>query len=134
MTATEVALVARWHELLNEGNVEALLALVHPDVEVGGPRGASRGAAVLRQWVGQAGARLEPLRYFHRDGTVVVEQVGSWPSPGQEAAAARQIVATVFRVHNGLITTIHRFDSLAAALAAAGLGASDGASEHSTGD
>ena len=40
---------------LNAGNVERVIALSTADVEVGGPRGAGRGADLLRDWVARAG-------------------------------------------------------------------------------
>jgi hypothetical protein len=36
---SEVRVVEAWHAALNEGDVDRLVGLSHPDVEVGGPRG-----------------------------------------------------------------------------------------------
>lgn len=124
MDGQEVATVDAWHRRLNAGDIEGLLALVHPDVEVGGPRGASSGLQVFRDWFGRAGVRLAPRRYFHRGAVVVAEEEGVWQAPGG-AAAGSQIVWSLFAVDAGLIARIHRFDSLAEALQAAGLDASD---------
>jgi hypothetical protein len=74
MNASELRVVEAWHEALNGGEVDRLVDLSHPEVEVGGPRGTGRGAQLLREWVDRANIRLEPRRVFHHADTVVVEQ------------------------------------------------------------
>ncbi len=117
-TSTEIQTVIAWHEALNSGDVERLVRLSHPDVEVGGPRGAAHGAQVLREWVDRANIQLEPGRIFHKADTVVVEQGAEWIStePG-----SRQTVASIFLVHDGLVTSVVRYPGLAEALRAASL-------------
>jgi hypothetical protein len=117
----EIQTVIAWHEALNNGDVERLVALSHPDVEVGGPRGNAHGAQILREWVDRANIRLEPGRIFSEAGTVVVEQGAEWPSaePG-----GVQTVASVFVVGDWLVTSVVRYPDLASALRAANLDAS----------
>jgi len=117
-TSTEIQTVIAWHEALNSGDVERLVRLSHPDVEVGGPRGAAHGEQILREWVDRANIHLEPGRIFHNGDTVVVEQEAEWVSaePGK-----RQTVASVFLVHDGLVTSVVRYPGLADALRAASL-------------
>lgn len=112
----ETRTVLAWHDALNSGDVERLLALSHPDVEVGGPRGSAHGARILREWVDRADIRLEPGRTFDEAGTVVVEQGAEWRSadPGNV-----QTVASVFLVSDGLVTSVVRYQELASALRAA---------------
>lgn len=117
----EVAVVAAWHEALDAGDVDRLAALSHDEIELVGPRGVASGRAVVRDWVGRAGARFEPLRWFHRDGSVVVEQRARWRGEDTGEAGAPIVVATAFRVRDGLVARLARFDDVAAALAAAGL-------------
>jgi hypothetical protein len=38
--SSEVHLVGAWHAALNEGDVNRLVGLSHPDVEIRGPRGS----------------------------------------------------------------------------------------------
>jgi len=123
--APEIAVVAAWHEALNAGDADRVAALSRDDVELVGPRGVASGRAVVRDWVDRAGARLEPLRWFHRDGSVVVEQRATWRA-GETAAAnaaanAPLVVATAFRVRDGLVHRIARHDGVREALADAGL-------------
>jgi ketosteroid isomerase-like protein len=117
----EFQTVIAWHDALNNGDVDRLVALSHPDVEVGGPRGSAHGAQILREWVDRAHIRLEPGRTFGEADTVVVEQGAEWQSaePG-----AVQTVASVFVISDGLVTSVVRYPDLAAALHAANLDAS----------
>jgi ketosteroid isomerase-like protein len=117
----ETQTVLAWHDALNSGDVERLLSLSHPDVEVGGPRGRARGARILREWAGHADIRLEPGRIFDEAGKVVVEQGAEWQSanPGNV-----QTVTSVFAVSDGLVTSVVRYPDLASALRAADLDAS----------
>jgi ketosteroid isomerase-like protein len=123
----EIQTVIAWHDALNAGDAERLLALSHPNVEVGGPRGSARGTQILREWVGRADIRLEPGRSFGEAGTVVVEQGAEWQSadPGNV-----QSVASVFVVSDGLVTSVVRYSDLASALRAANV---DESHEKSTG-
>ena len=117
----EIQTVIAWHDALNDGDVERLVVLSHPDVEVGGPRGSAHGAQILREWVDRANIRLEPGRAFGDAGTEVVEQGAEWKSaePG-----GVQTVASVFVVSDGLVTSVVRYPDLTSALRAANLDAS----------
>jgi ketosteroid isomerase-like protein len=117
----EIQTVIAWHDALNNGDVERLVALSHPDVEVGGPRGTAHGAQILREWVDRTNIRLEPGRTFREANTVVAEQGAEWQSaePG-----GVQRVASVFVVSDGLVTSVVRYPELASALRAANLDAS----------
>jgi len=117
-TATPaIETIQQWHDALNAGESERLMALVHPQVEVGGPRGSSRGAHTLLDWVDRAQVRLLPQRWFDGGNQVVVQELGEWRMPGEGQGPSSQVVATVFRVdENGIITRIARHDGLAAAL------------------
>jgi hypothetical protein len=117
----EIQTVIAWHDAVNEGDVERLVALSHPDVAVGGPRGSAHGAQILREWEDRANIRLEPGRTFGEASTVVVEQGAEWQStvPG-----GVQTVASVFVVSDGLVASVVRHPDLASALQAANFDAS----------
>jgi ketosteroid isomerase-like protein len=114
----EIQTIAAWHDALNDGDVERLVALSHPDIEVGGPRGSAHGAQILREWVDRANIRLEPGRTFGEADTVVVEQGAEWQLAEQDGV---QTVASVFVVGDGLVTSVVRYPDLASALRAANL-------------
>jgi hypothetical protein len=117
----EIQTVIAWHDALNNGDVERLVALSHPDVEVGGPRGRAQGAQVLHEWVDRANIRLAPRRTFGEADTVVVEQAAEWQSAEPVGV---QTVASVFVVNDALVTSVVRYPGLASALRAANLDAS----------
>ena len=121
MTAPEIRVVRDWHEALNAGDVDRLVALSHPDVEVGGPRGTGRGARLLREWVARAGIHIEPRRAFHRAETVVVEGAARWRDAETGQATGGQTVGSVFVVRDGRVARVVRHPDLASALLAAGL-------------
>ena len=125
MTAPELRVVEAWHEALNAGDTERLVELSHPEVEVGGPRGAGRGAGLLRDWVRRANVRLEPRRIFSRGGTVVVEEWAEWRDPDTGEVTSAQTVASVFVVRDDEVQSVLRHDDLTGALRAANLGESD---------
>lgn len=130
MTGSEIRTVEVWHEALNDGDVDRLMALCYPNVEMGGPQGTSRGLQTLREWVERANIRLVPRRVFHRAETVVVEQEATWHSAETGRAIGSQTVASVFVVRYDRISSISRYDDLADALNAANL---DGSHEAESG-
>ncbi len=121
----EIAIVRDWQEAANEQNVDRLLGLSDPDIEIIGPRGSAHGHEVLRDWLSRAGLSLETLRTFARDETVVIAQHGVWRSADTGEVTGESNVATRFRVDGGRVTQLARHDSLDIALEEAGLGYED---------
>ena len=121
MTAPEVRVVRDWHEALNAGDADRLVALSHPEVEVGGPRGTGHGAELLREWVARAGIHIEPGRVFHREETVVVGGEARWRDAGTGQTTGGKTVGSVFVVRDGRVSRVVRYPDLAGALRAAGL-------------
>ena len=121
MNDPELRVVEAWHEALNDGEVDCLVGLSHPEVEVGGPRGTGRGAPLLRDWVERANIRLEPRRVFHHADKVVVEQWAQWRSTDTGRVIRGQTVGSVFVVRDGRITRVMRYPDLADALNATDL-------------
>jgi len=121
----EEAVVREWHAALNVGDVERLVALSTEDVEVGGPRGSSRGRDVLRQWFSRAGIQLLPGSLVQRESTVVVEQNAAWRSSATGELTGQQTVATAFEVRDGRVAKAVRYPDLITAREAVGLDNSD---------
>jgi len=121
----EIRVIAEWHDALNGGDMDRLMQLSAPDVEVGGPRGAGRGLELLRDWASRAGIHLALRRVFHAGEAVVAEQEAAWTSMETVDTTPPQTVASVFIVRDGRVASVMRHDSLAEALSAAGLDESD---------
>jgi|SRR5919202_4472571 hypothetical protein len=115
-TAVEVAIVEAWHEALNSGDIERLMALSHPGIEVGGPHGTGRGTKLLQEWVDRANIRLTPLRVFRRDDTVVVQQEAEWHSSETGVVTGSQPVASIFVVSDDQVISVVRYADLTDAL------------------
>ena len=116
--------VRAWHDAVNRVDADALVALSDDDIEIVGPRGSARGSALLRDWLGRAGIRLEPRRWFASPAALVVEQVATWR--GQDGGVTDPgVIASSFEVENGLVSRTVRYGSLTEALAATGLTLSD---------
>ena len=116
--------VRAWHEAVNQGDADALVALSDDDIEVGGPRGSARGSAVLRDWLGRAGIRLEPQRWFATPAELVVEQIATWRS-ADGSVTEPETLASSFTVEDERVTRTVRYGSLEEALAVAGLTSQD---------
>jgi Domain of unknown function (DUF4440) len=117
------SLITAWHDAVNSRDLAAAQALVTDPVEVSGPRGAhSITAQAFADWIIASGIRLRPLSARPVDDvTMVIEQEATWPdNPDAEAVATPPTrVATLFKVYDGTLCTIRRFESLHAALRAA---------------
>jgi hypothetical protein len=124
MKGDRFEIVRAWHWAVNRGDADAVVALSHDDIEVGGPRGSACGSALLRDWLGRAAIQLEPRRWFASPAKLVVEQIATWRSP-DGTSTDPQSIATSFAVENGLVTRTVRYDSLMEALADSGLTVQD---------
>jgi len=110
-----------WLAAVNAGDADAALARTSPGVTIVGPRGTARGHDVLRAWMGHAGATFATRGTFARGDAVVVAQHGVWRDPQTGAVTGEAHVATRFRVEDGQVAELQRYDELAEALRAAGL-------------
>lgn len=124
----EIAVVRDWQKAVNERDINRLLELSDPEIEIVGPRGSAHGHEVLRDWAAGAGLSLETLRTFARGNAVVVAQHGVWRDADTKEIIGESDVATRFRVDKGRVAQLARHDgadSLDTALEEAGLGRED---------
>ena len=116
-------LINAWHEAVNSRDLAAARALVTDPVDVSGPRGAHTiTAEAFTDWIVSSGIRLRPLSAHPVDeDTMVVAQEATWldNTDAEAAATPPASVATLFKVRDGAIGTVRRFDSVDAALRAA---------------
>jgi ketosteroid isomerase-like protein len=120
-----VELVAAWHAAVNARDVDRLLALSSPAIELVGPRGIAKGHDALRGWLDRAGLTLDPQRVFARGDAVVVAAHATWRAPDTGAVIGDADVASCFRVAGDQVAQYARYDTLAEALAAGGLSDAD---------
>jgi ketosteroid isomerase-like protein len=120
-----IRIVHDWLAAVNAGDVEGALALTAPDVVIIGPRGAARGHQVLRAWMGHAGANFQTRETFAAGDAVVVAQHGVWRDGETGEIRGEADVATRFRVADGRVAEMERYDDLHATLQAAALTEAD---------
>src|SRR5688500_9941551 len=123
-TAEATRLVERWVEAVNTVDIPGTVALSDADVELAGPRGATRGQKQLRDWVERAGLRTTTRRTFAKDQRVVLLQDAEWRDPKGTPIAA-SVIATSFLVAGGRVVSVRRYDQLDAALRDAGMNEAD---------
>jgi ketosteroid isomerase-like protein len=116
-----VRIAHEWLAAVNAGDVQGALALTAPDVTLIGPRGAAHGHEVLRAWMGHAGAAFQTRETFAAGENVVVAQHGVWRDVETGEIGGEANVATRFRIADGSVAELERYDALPAALQAAGL-------------
>ncbi len=120
-----VEVVQAWLNAANVQDIDRLIALSAPDIELVGPRGSGHGHQLLRDWLGRAGLHLQTLRVFARGSAVVVAQHGVWRSAETGDVIGEQDVASRFVVEEDQVSQFARHDTLDEALAAAGLTVED---------
>lgn len=126
MSADPVRVVHDWLAAVNAGDVRAVLELTAPEVVIVGPRGTARGHDVLRAWMGHAGATFDTRATYAAGEVVVVAQHGVWRDGETGAVRGEADVATRFRVSDGRVAEMERYDDgLSGALRAAGLTEAD---------
>lgn len=119
------AIVQAWQEAANSQNIDRLVALSAPDIEIVGPRGSGHGIQLLKDWLGRAGLHLTTLRAFARGNSVVLAQHGVWRSLETGEVTGERDLASRFHVAEHRVTQFARHDSLDVALIEAGLDLSD---------
>jgi hypothetical protein len=119
------AIVQAWQDAANRQDIDRLIELSDPQIEMIGPRGSGYGLQLLRDWRSRAGLTLHTHRMFVRDNVVVAAQHAVWRSVETGEITGEADVASRFRVEGGRIVQFTRFDTLAAALAEANLGVED---------
>ena len=123
-----IAALRRFHDAFNRGDVEALVQMAHPDIELvrAGGMSSLKGVAAMRQWMEPDAfedARIEPLDFRVNGDKVLVRThfMGRGAGSGIEIDAVGWIVWTLD--DHGLVTQAQMFlpNEEAEALEAAGL-------------
>lgn len=120
-----VGTVRSWQKAANEQDLSTVLAYSAPNITIVGPRGVAEGHEVLRAWLGRAGLTLTTQQLYVGGDSVVAAQRGVWRSLETGQVTGEADVATWFRVADGRVAHLARYDQLDDALEAAGLSAAD---------
>jgi hypothetical protein len=123
-TAGALAVVHTWGEAFNERDLDRLLALSTPDIELAKPNRAERGHDAVRRLVhlqsyGVA-QHVHPRRYLARAATVIVQALIElrWVDSGELADTAHSVA--VFDARDGQISRFRPLPDLATAIRLAG--------------
>jgi hypothetical protein len=120
-----LAVVQAWQEAANSRDIDQLVELSDPNIEIIGPRGSGYGHQLLRDWLSRAGLSLETRRFFARENMIVAVQHGVWRSLETGEITSEAEVASCFRVEGQRVVQLARYDSLDLALEKVGLSYSD---------
>jgi ketosteroid isomerase-like protein len=134
MSQENVEIVRRFTEAFNNGDVEAVLAYSHPEIEFIPLRatiqGAYRGHSGLREYFADTAENLDVL-YVAIDerptrGDRIVVNIGTLRIRGKGSGVEVTVpTAAVFTVHDGKVARVEDFGDRTAALAAADLSEQD---------
>jgi hypothetical protein len=113
---TNIEVITAWQTAANEQNAERLLELSEPEIQIVGPRGIATGHEILREWLKRAGLTLETRQLYARENNLVADQHGIWRDSATGEIVGEADVATHFRVNDGRVTYLARYDSLEEAL------------------
>lgn len=121
---TPLDVVREWTLAVNVADVPGVMARSTGDVQLGGPRGFTRGQPKLREWVERTRLHFETRRTFASGDRVVLFGRAIWRDQGGLTIAEADM-ATRFIVAGGRVGVVVRHDDLDEALAAAELTAAD---------
>ena len=116
-----LTIVQEWQDAANAQNIERLLELSAPNIEIVGPRGSGFGHQLLRDWMARAGLTLKTLSVFVRGEKVVVEQHGAWRSQETGEVTGEKTLASAFQVDDRHVVKFARYDDLDTAFEVTGL-------------
>ena len=117
---TPIEVVRHWVAAVNAMDVPAVMARSAGDIQLGGPRGTSRGQPKLREWVERARLRMETERTFASSDRVVLVQRATWRDQAGMTIAEASITHR-FVVSDDRVSAVVRYDSLTEALRDAAL-------------
>ncbi|TWT24858.1 nuclear transport factor 2 family protein [Planomicrobium sp. CPCC 101110] len=105
-----------WVEKVNAQDVEGVLEVSDPNIELIGPRGAGFGHDLLVQWMENTGVNLHTITRYAAGQRVVYEQEAVW-----ENQDGHVIVYTFMEIRDGKVTRLERFDNIDDAFSTSGL-------------
>ena len=120
-----LVIVQAWQDAASKPDIERLLELSDPNIEIVGPRGSGFGHQLLRDWITRAGLKMTTLRAFVRDSLVVVEQQAVWRNVETNEKVSESVIASQFVVENNRVKQFARYENLDTAFKQSGLSLTD---------
>lgn len=117
--------VQAWEEAVNTRNLPRVLHCSDPDIELIGPKGVAKGHDALANWLTQVGVSLDTQRCFASGHAVVHAQLAYWHDQQTGEVVSERPVSTHYRVQEGRVALVARYDELQEALTQAGLSEAD---------
>src|SRR4051812_39543738 len=108
MMADVLTTVQAWQQAASKPDIEHLIELSDPNIEIVGPRGSGFGHQLLRDWIARAGLQMTTLRAFVRDSLVVVEQQAVWHNVETGEKVSESVIASQFRVEKNRVIQFAR--------------------------
>lgn len=105
-----------WVDKVNAQDVEGVLEVSDPNIELVGPRGAGFGHDLLVQWMEDTGVKLHTITRYANGHCVVYEQEAAW-----ENQDGHVIVYTFMEVKDSKVLRLERFDNIDDAFSTSGL-------------
>jgi hypothetical protein len=118
----DLNLVRAFVDAINAGDIDHLVAMADPQIELLGPRGSAYGHQWLRDWMERANMTVVTKALYARRDEFVLAQHGTWHTPQGEPTSEAE---TFMRLRMGRdpdrITLLARYTTLADALGAASM-------------
>jgi hypothetical protein len=128
MTAKKPAALATalaWLRAVDSRDRKGMLDLTHPDIEMAGPHGVSKGEETLGIWFRRVIMNVELRRAFEKGRRALVLHHIRWVNPNDGTLVGEAEAASVFDVDGGLVARYERDDDPAGALARHGFAEAD---------
>ncbi|RAR44218.1 hypothetical protein [Paenibacillus sp. MDMC362] len=124
-TLMTIETAEQWVERSNHKDLEGLMDLTAPQIEIIGPQGSGlMNNADLGEWLERANLQLATINRYAKDERIVLEQHGTWlHEDGHIKGEA--IVFTVFSVKDRKVHSLARYDGKAQAFQVSGLSEED---------
>lgn len=123
---TPLVVIREYLSAFDARDVEAMVAVAHPEFEAVTPRGVMRGHAAIRAFMARQTYGVTPVmefqRYFRRGDSVVVFTRYSWrDAETGEAVAGQDEDAAAYTVRDGQVARFEPHADLPSALESAGM-------------
>lgn len=101
------SIAKQWTSNVNKKDIQAVLNISDPHIELAGPRGAAEGHDMLRKWIEESGIYLQTQNVYAKDNQVILTQKATW-----ENQSGHVTIYTFMEIRNGKIYRLGRFDTL----------------------